>query len=342
MRALPENCKLLLLGDQFQLPSVDAGAVLADLMPAIDSKPWFTAKFADAVKREFPDNMDKFTSETRDEAAASMLVPEGGETDMMTDHVTVLEVSKRFQKEIAELSGHVRNMESAKVAEFLSARTFASSDKIKWDEVEGVRLIPSNCDWNKIVSSWIAENLLHCENSTSYAELVRAAEKALDKDEFGLNDASVEPLRDLFARIAASRVLCLTHEGKFGVSSLNARIAGIVASDLKENVHDDMFAGVFVMVLENSRRVNLYNGDIGVLLRHAPSGQLRAVFENGNHFIAHALHAIPAHRPAFAMTIHKSQGSEFERVLMPLPENTNHRLLTREIIYTGLTRAKKA
>ncbi|MCK4468438.1 MAG: ATP-binding domain-containing protein, partial [Desulfobacterales bacterium] len=58
-------------------------------------------------------------------------------------------------------------------------------------------------------------------------------------------------------------------------------------------------------------------------------------------FISFSIDVLPSWEPAFAMTVHKSQGSEFDDVLVVLPDNDNHRLLTREIIYTGITRAKK-
>ncbi|NOY75088.1 MAG: exodeoxyribonuclease V subunit alpha [Kiritimatiellaeota bacterium] len=342
MSALRDNCKLLLLGDQFQLPPVNAGAVLADLMPPVDSTPARTAEFAEAVTRSLPEVMDKFTEKTKNDILSRLSKSISTTTNSMTNHVSVLEVSKRFQKDIAELSGYVKKMDSAKVAEFLSLRRVDDSQNTKWSEIEGARLVSSNCDWSELVSSWVKDNLLRGGAGDSYAELVRDAENAIRADAGGIDDDKTECFRRLFARIAASRVLCLTYAGKFGTTSLNARISNLVAGELNETINGDMFSGMFVMILENSRRMNLYNGDIGVLVRHPGTGRLLAVFEDGNHFTVHYPGVVPTHRPAFAITVHKSQGSEFDRVLMPLPDNTNHRLLTREIVYTGLTRAKKA
>jgi exodeoxyribonuclease V alpha subunit len=343
MSALPENCKLLLLGDQYQLPSVDSGAVLADLMPPIDSEPTYTAEFAEALaERAIPEPMDKLTIETKKSILNRLtrsITPTPG---AMTNRVTVLEVSKRFQKDIAELSEHVRRMDAAKVAEFLSTRRVTGPEAAKLSETEGVALIPSDCDWRRVMSNWVECNLSRPAAAPTYKELVRDAEKNLNDAPGEEPPANHECFKRLFARIAASRVLCLTHAGKFGVAFLNALIGDIIASDLNETINNDIFSGVFVMVLKNNRGLNLYNGDLGVLLRHPGTGRLRAVFESGDHFTTYAPNLIPSFKPAFAMTVHKSQGSEFDRVLMPLPENPNHRLATREVLYTGLTRAKKA
>jgi len=66
----------------------------------------------------------------------------------------------------------------------------------------------------------------------------------------------------------------------------------------------------------------------------------RAFFQRFDSFISFSINLLPSWAPAFAMTVHKSQGSEFDDVLVVLPDNDNHRLLTRKIIYTGITRAK--
>ncbi|MCK5844198.1 MAG: exodeoxyribonuclease V subunit alpha [Victivallales bacterium] len=345
LAAVPEKCKLLLLGDQYQLPSVDAGAVLADLMPSVDMDPTYSAKFAEELtERLTPKPMGMFSLETRVELLNYMVKSVAEKPDAMTDHVTVLEVSKRFQKEIAELSGHVKRMDAAKVAELLSTKRVVSPDKPEpgWSRIDGVGLISSNCDWKRVVSTWLRDNLLTPDSLPKYRELVHDAEKTLTSETGKAPDDCSECFRRLFARIAASRILCLTHAGKFGVNAINAEIGSLVAANSNEDANGELFSGAFIMILRNNKRLNLFNGDVGMILRHSESGRLLAVFEDGQNFTVHAPNLIPAHRPAFAMTVHKSQGSEFERVLMPLPENPNNRLLTREVLYTGLTRAKKA
>jgi exodeoxyribonuclease V alpha subunit len=94
------------------------------------------------------------------------------------------------------------------------------------------------------------------------------------------------------------------------------------------------------MVLRNDYLLKLFNGDIGICLPE-PSGELLVWFpEQESGFRSIAPIRLPAHDSAFAMTVHKSQGSEFESVLLLLPEQSS-RVLTRELLYTGVTRASK-
>ena len=142
------------------------------------------------------------------------------------------------------------------------------------------------------------------------------------------------------------RVLCAVREGPYGVETLNRlvveilREAGLVPGG-------EWFAGRQVMVTVNEPSLQVSNGDLG-LVWNGPRG-LEVLFQGGARRIPPA--RLPAHETAFALTIHKSQGSEFDRVLMVLPApsaasdpafwNGAGRLLTRELVYTGLTRARQ-
>ncbi|MEZ5448447.1 MAG: ATP-binding domain-containing protein [Thiolinea sp.] len=100
------------------------------------------------------------------------------------------------------------------------------------------------------------------------------------------------------------------------------------------------FAGRPVMETANDYRQGLFNGDIGIALPDR-QGQLRVWFaDSAGTFRAFASVRLPVHETAWAMTIHKSQGSEFERVLLLLPEDENAQILGRELLYTGITRAR--
>ena len=132
------------------------------------------------------------------------------------------------------------------------------------------------------------------------------------------------------------RVLCAVREGPAGVQALNGLIGQ--ALDPQRRV-DGWFRGRLVLVTENSYRQQLFNGDIGVCWPDE-AGELRVWFEGDAGPRAWLPAALPAHEPAFALTVHKSQGSEFDRVLLVLPERG--RVLTRELLYTGLTRCRRA
>jgi exodeoxyribonuclease V alpha subunit len=96
-----------------------------------------------------------------------------------------------------------------------------------------------------------------------------------------------------------------------------------------------------VIITRNNYELGLFNGDIGIV-RKDPLNRLRVWFEAENGVLRSVLPAyLNACETVFAMTIHKSQGSEFNQVMVVLPEGTNHPLLTRELLYTGITRARK-
>ena len=144
----------------------------------------------------------------------------------------------------------------------------------------------------------------------------------------------------IFARFNRFQLLCALRDGPFGVTGLNAQIeralaeAGLVAPE------HDWYAGRPVMVIQNDHAIGLYNGDIGLCLPD-DNGRLRVWFETGEGQLRSLLPSrVPAHETVYAMTIHKSQGSEFAQVIMVLPDQMSP-LLSRELIYTGITRAKQ-
>ncbi len=133
------------------------------------------------------------------------------------------------------------------------------------------------------------------------------------------------------------RVLTALREGPSGSRALNAWIAEALApgGDAARPFH-----GRLLMVTENSPRHGLWNGDVGVLWAE-PDGALRAWFEGPDGVRAWLPGSLPAHEDAFALTVHKAQGSEFDEVLLVLPA-TGARVLARELVYTGLTRSRRA
>ena len=134
------------------------------------------------------------------------------------------------------------------------------------------------------------------------------------------------------------RVLGALHHGPFGVQLLNQKIEhrlkeqGLIKGGAE-------YHGKPVMVTVNDYELNLFNGDAGLLWADDDGG-LRAWFLSGaDEPRSVSVRQLPQHDCAFALTVHKSQGSEFEDVLLVLPDETN-RVLTRELVYTGITRAR--
>jgi exodeoxyribonuclease V alpha subunit len=136
------------------------------------------------------------------------------------------------------------------------------------------------------------------------------------------------------------RILCALRNGPYGVANLNRLVEEILAEAGLIEADARFYAGQPLMVVRNDYNLKLFNGDIGILRRNEKN-ELRACFAGSDQTIRDFMPLrLPEHETAYAMTVHKSQGSEFERVLLVLP-GEDSAVLTRELIYTGLTRASK-
>lgn len=141
-----------------------------------------------------------------------------------------------------------------------------------------------------------------------------------------------------FAAFAAFRVLTAQREGIWGVAGINEAFEARIKRRANVASRERWYPGRAVMVRQNDYALGLYNGDIGLCLA-TPNG-LRVFFESEQGHRPFAPARLPSHDSAFAMTVHKSQGSEFGEVLLVLPE-TPSPLLSRSLFYTGITRARR-
>ena len=146
---------------------------------------------------------------------------------------------------------------------------------------------------------------------------------------------------DALRQAGRLRLLTALREGPQGARTLNARIEAQL-SGRRLGSPPDWFPGRLLLVTENSYRHRLFNGDVGVCLPDADGAPL-AWFPGDGAEGVRAFHpaALPRHESAFAMTVHKAQGSEFDEVWLQLPRGDS-RVLSRELVYTGLTRARSA
>ena len=136
------------------------------------------------------------------------------------------------------------------------------------------------------------------------------------------------------------RVLCALRTGPYGVESLNRTIEKILREERLVSGAQNTYAGMPILITQNDYQLRLYNGDIGILLPDPANGSLLAWFIGEDGGIRRVPPArLPEYEPAFVMTVHKSQGSEFDNVLLILPDKESP-VLTRELVYTGLTRAR--
>jgi len=268
--ALSPSSTLLLVGDKDQLPSVDAGAVFADIV-------------AGANKQEHK----------------------------LTNSVITLKESWRSTTEILNVAKEVIKGNGKKALDLLKS----GDGEVSYGDIPlQDKLV------NRIVSKY---NILSFGGS--------------GKRFFPLKDPESIDLKILdkvFAAYEEFAVLIPSRKGNFGVERINNTINQVISGRDQSIYH-----GQPIMIRTNDYNLSLFNGDRGVFLNFG--GDYYAVFKEGPDTYRY----IPAgklnsYETSYAQTIHKSQGSEFKEVLIIIPEGAQ-RLLTREIIYTGITRAKE-
>jgi exodeoxyribonuclease V alpha subunit len=139
------------------------------------------------------------------------------------------------------------------------------------------------------------------------------------------------------------RVLCAVRGGSYGVAALNRAVESLLTAHHLISPDTNWYCGRPVMITVNDYVLKLFNGDVGLVLPDPEQQGALAVFfpaEDGGVRKVSPLR-LPPHETVFAMTVHKSQGSEFDRVLLVIPP-TDSLALTREVLYTGITRARNS
>ena len=301
--AVPPTARIILLGDKDQLAAVESGAVFAEL--SID--PTLT-----------PDCVRDLAAMTGTPADA-IVPPSAAQRSALQDSAVWFTQTYRFAADsgIGRLAGDVNAGRSRAALAWLHAGT------------------DPDVTWLDTAPHASLDAALHAMD-TGYADYRQAV---------AADPTQVATITEAFGRF---RVLCALRDGPRGVTALNAAMtrrfrAALALPGLAEGTTaSPWFAGRPVLVSNNDYVLRLFNGDIGIALPDA-SGELLVHFPDASApggFRAIAPVRLPRHETAFAMTVHKSQGSEFDGVLVMLPEQRS-RVLTRELLYTAITRAKR-
>ena len=342
--ALPAHARLVLMGDRDQLASVEAGRVLADLCGP-------TRSATAVVSRARARALEALGLPVREQAPVAgagglALVDEEGPWD----HVVQLDRMYRFE-------------EDSGIATFVGA-CLAGDEVFDARAAAAVLTDPARTDVATLahgrsgtLAPRLAELLVDGEGDLSgFGAAYDLLFRGWTKSRYPTEAAFHRAVLDRFARV---RVLCAHRRGRVGVAGFNDRIAALLERRVGALKRSGSFwAGRPVLVLRNDRASGLYNGDLGLVVRASFGGgrALRVVFPGpdslpqgplgpddvlGLRLVRYVAPArLPEHQTTFAMTIHKSQGSEFDHAVVVLPEERS-RVLTRELIYTGVTRARK-
>ncbi len=180
---------------------------------------------------------------------------------------------------------------------------------------------------NKTLISWI--------NPDTDKDELRSVRKKVVDHARQLHEAAMSPdPQSALKKRQELQLLCAHREGKTGVSYWN----GFIEHELGAYTEARWYFGRPVMVTRNNRSVDLYNGDVGIIVPDT-GGQPVGVFSDGGTFRLVPTMRLEDVESVHALTIHKSQGSEYDEVIVVLP-NESSRILTRELFYTGITRTK--
>ncbi|HEX4341828.1 MAG TPA: exodeoxyribonuclease V subunit alpha, partial [Verrucomicrobiae bacterium] len=258
------------------------------------------AGFAHDVSAAFADEYKAFTGET-------IASKHRAGNQALADCIVELQKNYRFAEKsgIHQLSQAVNQGDTAEAMNVLG-KAGAGSGEIGW------QVLPELARLKETLRPIVLKHFAPCFQSSDPETILRTLEKF--------------------------RILCAVRKGHFGVETINRLVEEILREAGCIQTDSDWYAGRPVMITRNDYNVRLFNGDIGVALPDA-TGAMRVFFRTEDEGIRPvSTLRLPEHETVYAMTVHKSQGSEFGNVLLVLPERDSP-VLTRELIYTGLTRA---
>lgn len=266
LAAIPDQAKLILLGDKDQLSSVEAGSVFADIC---------------------------------DQGQSS--------ANPLSESIVTLEKSFRFKADqgIARLTRHIRTGDSHAVQELLA------------QEHADIRLhrLATEQDLSLVISTAIKEY-----QGIFQAETADEAIKILDQ----------------------FRILCAVRKGRTGTEQINQTLEKVFIKQQSVHQTNGWYKGQAILIKTNDYSQALFNGDLGLIWpdRDGPE-TFYAWFRNSDQSLRRIpVSRLPAFEPAYAMTVHKAQGSEFNKVMFLLPDQDQTRIMTRELAYTAISRAK--
>ncbi|AQS36402.1 DNA helicase/exodeoxyribonuclease V, alpha subunit [Shewanella psychrophila] len=317
LSALPSHARLILLGDQDQLASVEAGAVLADICDGLKTDKSQSLKWQMRYSAPYSKRLSDLTE--NDLSGFTSTSPGIGDSLCMLMH------SHRFKGDagIGQLASAVNNSDKSRIMEVWQT----GYDELFWIEHQ------KTSTGNSGLEQLMTQSVSHYK---AYLEMA--------------NKPQSDPL-EIIECYNQFRILCAMRAGEYGVDGINQGVKDALKQAKLISPEHEFYSGRPVIVQSNDYNLGLFNGDIGLILPDRVNPQasggaprLMAHFIQADGSILKVLPArLPSHDTCFAMTVHKSQGSEFSKVAMVLPlwpSQAQKQLLTKELVYTAITRAK--
>ena len=327
LAAVPLSASLILLGDKDQLASVEAGAVMGQLCAgaeqggySADTVHWLQASCGEDVSAW------------------------AGHGSVLAQHTVMLRFSRRFASDsvIGQWASAVNAGNRQHVEDLWSSA-------LPWQVQHATsvtRLAPQQGFDARLAAlvragwhNWLTDLESVGGGIALSGDFRRDRHQSARSNEFDPTKSAKSPQLDdvqalkLLAAFGRFQVLCAVRDGPWGVTAMNRSISRALGFPA-----DGWYAGRPVMVTRNDYHLKLMNGDVGLCL---PTAQgLRVAFAQGSELRWVLPSRLDAVETVFAMTVHKSQGSEFDHVALVLPDKMVP-VLTRELLYTGITRAKQ-
>ena len=302
--ALPRHARILLLGDKDQLSSVEAGAVLGELCQgAQDGHYW-------------PQTAQWVQSLTGDVLPEEFIDPHGS---ALNQSVAMLRVSYRFAGDsgIGALSESIN--QGALSPDWLNPIQAG-----RWADLTPIPASP------RLTQDAGLKNLVLTEYQAYLSQVHRAS-----------NDSQRLQAIDAFQRF---QILCSTRKGEWGADAVNQQIEAWLTEAGFIQPNAQFYAGQPIMVTRNDKNLGLFNGDVGLIFPvidpDNDTGVLRVGFDQIGKLRWVSPARLRGNQTVYAMTVHKSQGSEFDHTMLILPRGANAHL-TRELLYTAITRARQ-
>lgn len=272
----PLKTNIILIGDKDQLPSVDSGAVLADLI-----------------------------------------------SSNKTDGVAYLQKTYRSIGNMLEFVNEIKDKIKGQP---IKIKLFKSMGPFFKDQESSVGLI-----------DWLDLNILQFKAEIKF--LVHQNLKEICINFSKIKNPDENTIKNYLKSINQTKILSVINKGVFGVDGINQVCIDEILSLTNSKAENNYFHGMPIQILRNNDKQELYNGDVGVIIKEEQNS-FRAVFINEKGPKPFAIDTIPSFQPAYATTIHKSQGSEYNHILLVIPKDATEMLVTKQLLYTGISRAK--
>jgi len=335
LQAIAPQARLVLLGDKDQLASVEPGAVLGALCAGAEAARYSAETVSWLLEASGETIPPGLTAPPSDGAGPDHgPQPDGGAesraviAEFVSQQTVMLRRSRRFDGPIGELAQAV----NAGADPLQPARLIAGDSG-------GALWRPAGSVTASVISEVAVNGRPGADASyRNYCQIIAGGPGD------GGREAHARWVRAVLEAFDRFRVLCAVREGPWGVEGLNQAIErALERAGLLRAGGAAWYCGRPVMVTRNDRALGVFNGDVGMTLpAFDPNAGLKVHFLDGDALRAVSVARLSQIETAYAMTVHKSQGSEFEHTLLVLPSRAGSQLLSRELVYTGITRARKA